>query len=131
LSELGEKFLRVEFERDRLQQEIINSTGTLLVLSCLVCHFSSPFILARGLTFKLLNAADCASRAAAERDRAVLKVKDLESKLKDLEERSKAALDAAEAKTRELHAQSVECEGSLTSRLNTLTETLAGKYFDS
>jgi len=129
LSELGEKFLRVEIERDRLQQEIINSIGTLLDLSCLVCHFSSPFILARSLTFKLLNAADCASRAAAERDSDVLKAKDLESKLKDLEERSKAALDAAEAKTRELHAQSVEREGSLTSRLNTLTETLASKYF--
>jgi hypothetical protein len=61
----------------------------------------------------------------------VRKAKDLESKLKDLEERSKATLDAAEAKTRELHAQSVEREGFLTNRLNTLTETLASKCFDS
>jgi hypothetical protein len=94
-------------------------------------YFSSTCILARNLSFELINVAEFASRAAAERDSDVLKAKDLESKLKDLEERSKAALDTAEAKTCELHAQSVEREGSLTNWLDTLMETLASKCFDS
>jgi hypothetical protein len=78
-----------------------------------------------------MTIAEFASWAAAKRDSALLKAKDLESRLKVLEEQSKAALDAAKAKTRELDAQSVERKGFLTSRLNALTETLAGKVFRS
>jgi hypothetical protein len=89
------------------------------------------YILARLLSFESMNVEEFASQAAAERDGAMLQAKDLESRLKALEEQTKAALDSAEAKTCGLHAQSVEREGLLTSRLNTLTETLVSKIFRS